>query len=93
MHQSASPAGEEALGAFLENVVELVGYHGVGAVPYQPPLGSHCRGRWQGVIDLTPLLQRPEFRLFYPFTTTLLELRLDREPMPIEGANMVLRFL
>jgi hypothetical protein len=32
-------------------------------------------------------------RFFYPYTTTLVELRLNREPMPPDGVNRVLRFL
>lgn len=29
---------------------------------------------------------------FYPFTTTLVELTIDREPAPFSGANSVLWF-
>jgi hypothetical protein len=43
-------------------------------------------------LDISPLLKRKDFSLFYPFTTTLLELRLNREPLPLQGKNDVFWF-
>ncbi|MEX2541673.1 MAG: hypothetical protein WD314_07685 [Trueperaceae bacterium] len=48
------------------------------------------QGEWSGVIDLSSL-ERISF--FYPFTTTLVEVRLNREPQPPTGRNEVLWFL
>lgn len=48
-------------------------------------------------MDLTTLLHErsdPKARtasFFYPYTTTLVEVRLNREPMPLSGVNRVLR--
>ncbi|MBW3564441.1 MAG: alpha/beta hydrolase [Acidobacteria bacterium] len=41
---------------------------------------------WIGTIDLTPYLRRPgkprpDFTLFHPFTTTLVDIRIDRDPV------------
>ena len=39
-------------------------------------------GMLEAVINLTHLLQEYEVSFFYPYTTTLVELRLNREPSP-----------
>lgn len=46
-------------------------------------------GRWSGAIDLSSL---PDIDFFHPWTTTLLEIRLDREPQPPAGRNEVAWF-
>jgi hypothetical protein len=38
------------------------------------------------------MIRRRDFTFFYPFTTTLVELRLNREPLPPEKANKVCWF-
>lgn len=53
---------------------------------YDPPAD---RGEWSGVIDLTTL---PRIEFFHPFTTTLVEFRLNREPQPPEGPTELLWF-
>ncbi|MCU0517510.1 MAG: hypothetical protein MUC60_11750 [Oscillatoria sp. Prado101] len=51
-------------------------------------------GMWVGDINLSGLLKDEETKFFYPFTTTLVELRLDREPTPLgERANKIFRIL
>ncbi len=47
-------------------------------------------GSWSGTLDLSTVLPDPTLRFFYPFTTTFVELRLDREPRV--GPGMVIRF-
>lgn len=74
----------------------LVGYHGYSDGNMKV-LGEAVRvqgqgevpGAWSGVIDLSTLEQ---ISFFYPFTTTLIEIRLNREPQPLEGRNDVLWF-
>ena len=63
---------------------QLVGYHGHGA---------EADAFWNAALDLTPLLRDAGVTFFYPHTTTLVELRLNREPMPLEGRNQVLWFV
>lgn len=48
-----------------------------------------AQGEWTGVIDLSSL---EKISFFYPFTTTLAEIRLNREPQPAIGRNDVLWF-
>ena len=68
---------------------ELVAYRGYS----QPGLdvsGEDSGDRWSATIDLTNLRNRfqdQEVRFFHPFTTTLVEIHLDREPMPLDGFN------
>lgn len=74
---------------------ELVAYWGTGAE------GAAGDGVWDARIDLPHAA--PEIaatgatgetvRFFYPYTTTLIELRLNREPMPAVGESRLLRFL
>ena len=69
---------------------QLVTYNGYGAQRFTPPRGGHrAAHRWQGTMDITPALTMMDTKLFWPYTTTLLELRIDREPV----ADKVLRFL
>ncbi len=62
-------------------------------------LGTEPReGIWQGELDMTSLLTgnvpgvKNAVKFFYPFTTTLVELRLDRQPLPLTGKNEVCWF-
>lgn len=64
----------------------LVGYHGFGSEKIDAQGNKFNRkGKWDAEIDLTPLLKGDEFRLFFPFTTTLIEMKLNREPLPLKG--------
>ncbi|MEM6429330.1 MAG: alpha/beta hydrolase [Deinococcota bacterium] len=51
---------------------------------------SHVEGVWDGVIDLSSL--NKDVKFFYEFTTTLLEIRLNREPLPLAGVNNLVKF-
>jgi hypothetical protein len=44
-------------------------------------------GTWYGSLDLSSVLPGGAVRFFHPFTTTFIELRLDREPLT--GPGMV----
>lgn len=44
-------------------------------------------------MDLSPLLHDSEVKFFYPFTTTLIEIILNREPLPAKQKNNVTWFL
>ena len=46
-------------------------------------------GTWYGSLDLSSVLPGGAVRFFHPFTTTFIELRLDREPLT--GPGMVVR--
>ena len=71
---------------------ELVAYHGYGSEKVTPDGKKYARGKWDAQVDLTPLLTDEKTNFFFPFTTTLIELRLNREPMPMGGRNDVFWF-
>lgn len=70
----------------------LVGYHGMGSEKIDDA-GEKIRkgGKWDAVINLTPLLDGDGFKLFYPFTTTLIEIKINREPLPLRGEADIFR--
>jgi hypothetical protein len=45
------------------------------------------------VMNLTPLFKDTDIQFFYPFTTTLIEITLNREPLPLRNKNEILQFL
>ncbi|HMQ15566.1 MAG TPA: hypothetical protein PKC49_06280, partial [Phycisphaerae bacterium] len=61
----------------------LVGYHGF----VEPGPQGAGGAIWDARLDITPLIQHAEMDLFYPHTTTLLELRLNREPLPLDATR------
>jgi pimeloyl-ACP methyl ester carboxylesterase len=82
----------------------FVGYHGVGSEHLiTPDRKSHNKdGKWDAELDLTPVLKgdvvsndatkRP-VEFFHPFTTTLIEMKLNREPEPLSGIVDILKLL
>lgn len=71
-----------------------VAYHGAGSERISPDgRAMNPDGKWDARIDLTPALGKDNgFRLFHPFTTTFIEICLNREPMPMVGVNDVYQF-
>jgi pimeloyl-ACP methyl ester carboxylesterase len=45
------------------------------------------------IMNLTPLFENTDIQFFYPFTTTLIEITLNREPLPLRARNEVLQFM
>jgi len=79
----------------------FVGFRGVTDPPFMPLLDDDSpAGDLSAALNLTPLiagdpkLAREPVAFFYPFTTTLVEIRLSRVPLPFtEGVpNDVYRF-
>jgi len=48
--------------------------------------------KWDATLDLSSLADDTGIKFFYPFTTTLIELKLNREPLPLTGKNEVCWF-
>lgn len=77
----------------------LVGYQGYKDAPGQrsAATGSANGQSLTGVgepVDLNVAdLGQSHGSLFYPFTTTLVELRLSREPLPLDEVSEVLKFI
>ncbi|RKN84361.1 esterase/lipase family protein [Paenibacillus ginsengarvi] len=70
----------------------LVAYHGFDDESGDELQVYDVEGTWHAVIDLSGLLTDAQVKFFYPFTTTLVELRLNREPLPLVGPNKVCWF-
>lgn len=74
---------------------ELVAYHGQGSETFTAQgIERRDPGKWDAQIDITPILGEPQISFFFPFTTTLIEIKLNREPMPPAPlANRLLTFV
>lgn len=72
---------------------QLVGYTGFGSDRIgDTSSGTTFEGKWDGSLDLSELLGDAAVSFFYPFTTTLVEIRINREPLPLIGRNEVFWF-
>ena len=71
---------------------QLVGYQGYGSASSDGPSSSADDGKWDAELDISSLVDDKGVKFFYPFTTTLVELRLNREPLPLSGRNQVCWF-
>ena len=76
----------------------LVAYHGYGSERFTATgMSSTNPGLWDAVIDISSNLPNgnndPKF--FYPFTTTMIEIRMNREPMPLatDQVSSLFKFL
>jgi pimeloyl-ACP methyl ester carboxylesterase len=70
---------------------QLVGYHGFGSEK-MPDSPNSRAGKWDASLDISSLTDDTGIKFFYPFTTTLIELKLNREPLPLTGKNEVCWF-
>lgn len=73
----------------------LVAYHGAGSERItKDGTAMNPQGKWDACLDLSEALgDGGKFNLFYPFTTTFVELKINREPMPMVGKNNVYWFV
>lgn len=85
-------------GKFLMKVIartgtDFVTYHGTGSEMFNVAPGTPGK-RWDAQIEFKDKIDA-KTTLFYPFTTTLVEIVLNREPMPLDFAkpNEVLRWI
>jgi len=67
---------------------KLVAYHGYGSERVTPAgMPASDAGKWDAIIDLSENLGGPmggEHSFFQPYTTSLIEMKMNREPMPLE---------
>jgi pimeloyl-ACP methyl ester carboxylesterase len=89
----APPFKQLVMELTLTSGTKLVGYRGMNSAGLNP--GPSEVG--EILVDLTPLLrakdpQGKDFSLFHAFTTTLVEIIVDREPLPVDGRNQVYTF-
>jgi len=71
---------------------QLVGYQGFGSEKATESPAVQREGKWDATLDLSSLADDTGIKFFYPFTTTLIELKLNREPLPLTGKNEVCWF-
>lgn len=80
-----------AIRVIARSGTELVAYHG-----FDSSHGALARpreaGKWDAVLEFDADLGRDDIQFFFPYTTTLVELKLNREPMPLDGVNRVFWF-
>lgn len=90
------PEKQSTLGLRLiaQSGTELVAYHGHKAATFPAARQAGAEeAKWNATIDLTSWLRDEAVKFFYPFTTTLVEIKLNREPMPPTGINELLKFM
>lgn len=80
-----------ALRVIASSGTELVGYHGYHS--HAETATGREEGKWDAVIEFDQSIADGEATFFYPYTTTLVEIRMNREPMPLTGVNKVFWFL
>lgn len=70
---------------------ELVGYHGINSERLPDPGGAmREEGVWDAEATLPATFGQAGSTFFYPFTTTFVEMRLNRDPLPFgQDANKV----
>jgi pimeloyl-ACP methyl ester carboxylesterase len=67
---------------------EYVGYYGFGSEKVSDDAQNIDRTKtWDAQLDISSLLNHSIVRLFHPFTTTLIEIRLNREPLPLDRSS------
>jgi len=82
---AGTPLESLELHLLVSSGTALIGYYGsIGGQPDALPDGADPRGWWEGRFNLSDLLAHADGRFFYPFTTTLVEMRLNREPLPLD---------
>jgi len=82
------------LRVIAQSGTDLVSYYGHASETFTTAgVERDGAGKWDAKIDLTPWLRDAEVKFFYPFTTTLVEVRLNREPAPPTGVNELLKFI
>ena len=71
---------------------QLVGYQGFGSEKSGETSARASDGKWDATLNISSLADDTGIKFFYPFTTTLIELKLNREPLPLTGKNEVCWF-
>jgi hypothetical protein len=80
-----------ALRVIASSGTDLVSYQGFDS-SYELTLPEQEQNKWDAVIQFDATIGAKEVAFFYPYTTTLVEIRMNREPMPLKGVNRVFWF-
>lgn len=83
----------ELIASSGSELIEYEAYTGSAGDPQRLAIASHDpSGNKPVKMDITALTQG-DGSLFYPYTTTLLEVFVEREPMPLKGISKLFTFL
>jgi hypothetical protein len=89
-------------GAVKKMWIEIIASSGSDMLEYEAYLGhaddpqrlAVVHGAGNAVkLDITYLAQPGDHSLLYPYTTTLLEIRVEREPLPLKTVSKLFNFL
>jgi hypothetical protein len=62
---------------------QLVGYHGIGSEKLPDDLaGMNHDGLWDAQVRLPSVFGDDALKFFYPYTTTFIDICLNRDPLP-----------
>ena len=81
-----------ALRVIASSGTEFVGYQGYNSSD-DLKVPERDKNKWDAVIEFDASIGSKEVAFFFPYTTTLVELRMNREPMPLDGINKVFWFM
>jgi hypothetical protein len=70
---------------------QVVGYQGYGSEP-EGEIRESDDEMWDAELDISSLADDTGVKFFYPFTTTLVEIKMNREPLPVTGVNRLVWF-
>jgi len=77
--------------------IELTASSGSELVGYSQNLADDIKGKGESTstisLDLTQEMLNTNLKFFYPFTTTLIEFVLNREPLPLNDHNNLVKFI
>jgi hypothetical protein len=83
----------ELIASSGSELIEYEAYTGAPDDPQRLAISSHDPGKNKPVkMDITQLTKGGD-SLFYPYTTTFLEIFVEREPMPLGGVTRMFQFL
>jgi hypothetical protein len=80
-----------ALRIIASSGTDLVGYHGYSSNALFMETDKE-QTKWDAVIEFDATIGSKEVRFFNPYTTSLVEIMLNREPLPLQGKNKVFWF-
>jgi hypothetical protein len=72
---------------------QVVAYHGYGSDKISADgMRINRSGKWDAEVNISDTLAKAQIDFFHPFTTTLIQIRMNREPLPLAGRNDVFWF-
>jgi hypothetical protein len=92
LKESGKKMWVELIASSGSNFIEYEAYTGSEDDPQRLAIASHDASQNQPVkMDITDLTEGGA-SLFYPYTTTLLEIFVEREPMPLGAVSALFTF-